>query len=1151
MARFPLKHLALLLIISLLFSLAAESPIAESTSESSTLPILVAAIPRSFLPEYSVDEQGTPQGFAIDVMNAIAREAGLRVEYQIHDTWVAVHQAIRDGAAQVIPCMGITPARQQFVDFTSPIETFVVSVFVRSDSQDIETLGDLRNRPIGVIEGNVANRILENNGYQTRVFGDFSSAFWELLSGRLDAFAYPEPVVWRFAQEIGIAHRVRALPPSLIEIKRAVGVAKNQPDLLKQLESAVNRVIHTTEYERIYTKWYAKPAPFWTVNRLLWAMFGLLALVVSSLMLWRYYSLKSLNRDLRGETILRRNAEHKLRKLNAELEQKVREQTRVLAEAQRISHMGSWVLDIAENRLSWSDEIYRIFEVDHTQFEASYEAFLEAVHPQDREAVDRAYMESLESRQPYKINHRLRLPDGRIKWVIEQCETTFSEDGTPLKSIGTIQDITERKLAERQLALSQYALEHVSEAAQLISDRGDLRYVNSASCEILGYAREELQSMNLNEVDPEITEETWPVRFERLRQAGSERFEAFHKHRDGHLIPMEIVANFMEFDGEAYIFSVTRDISAIKAAQSQIEHQHALLQQVVDGVSDPILMITADYSVRLMNESARKSAPAFALAEAQPKCYQVSHHIDHPCSGIEHPCPLNQVLETRQTTKVVHRHYNAQGEERTIEVMANPLLDDQGNITGIIESGRDITDYLGVLEQLKQNESRLEHIAHHDPLTGLPNRLLFVDRLEQGIIKAKRTQSLIALMFIDLDRFKEINDSFGHPTGDKLLKKVAERLKDEIREGDTIARLGGDEFTVILDELEHPETASKIAEKLLQSLEEPIVDQEQNFFLSASIGISIYPQDGKDANTLIRNADSAMYKAKEQGRNAYSYYTAEMTALAFERVMMENSLRGALARDELVLYYQPQIDMRNGATVGIEALVRWNHPELGLVPPSRFIPLAEETSLIQPMGEWILRRACQQARVWYDQGLIHERISVNCNLSGRQLGNALFHKTVVDTLKETGIKANLLELEITETTIMSNPQHSSQILNRLRDIGIRLAIDDFGTGYSSLAYLKTLPISKLKIDQSFVRDIPEDQNDTAITRAVIALGKSLQLEVIAEGVETRPQADFLLKEGCYMAQGFLYARPMPADEMEAFLRANPPTTLAAPEPIGT
>ncbi|MEJ2406760.1 MAG: EAL domain-containing protein [Candidatus Thiodiazotropha sp.] len=1126
------------LLLVLLFSFPCHILIADTTTDIDNPATLIAAVPRTFPPEYSVDEQGIPQGYAIDVMNAIAREAQLKVEYRIYDTWVAAQQAIRDGEAQVIPCMGITPERQKFVDFTSPIETFAVSLFTRADSKEIQNLEDLRNRPIGVIEGNVAIPILESKGFQIRIYNDFSKALWALISGHLDALAYPEPVIWHVTREAGIAHHFRVLPTPLLEIKRGVGVEKNQPELLQRLESAVQRVLHSKDYEQIYIKWFAKPEPFWTITRLLWVMLGLLVLVAIMLMEWRYYSLKAVNKDLREETIRRRNAERNLQKVNDQLEQKVLDQTRELAEAQRISKMGNWVLDIPQNRLRWSEEIYRIFEIDRGNTESSFEIFLDTIHPQDREEVNRIYQKSLKTHQPCETTHRLLFPDGRVKWVLEHRETSYNDKGEPQQSIGTVQDITERRDAERLLALSQYALEHVSEAALLISANGQFRYVNSAGCEILGYTLEELLSMNLSEIDPEVTQETLPSRVERLKKLGFERFEAMHRHRDGHLIPVEIVSNFIEFDNESFVFEVTRDISEIKAAQSQIERQHALLQQVIDGVSDPILMIAADYTIRLMNKSARQSASVLDLQKDQPKCYEVSHHFSEPCSGDAHPCPLAQILETRQTTKVVHRHFTEQGEERTIEMLANPLLDDQGNITGIIESGRDITDYLGVLEQLRLKESRLEHIAHHDPLTGLPNRLLFVDRLEQAIIKAKRAQNLIALLFIDLDRFKEINDSFGHPTGDELLIKVASQLKKEIREGDTIARLGGDEFTVILDDLEHPGIAGKIAEKLLESLVEPFTIQEQNFFLSASIGISIYPQDGEDANTLIRNSDSAMYQAKEQGRNAYSFYTAEMTTLAFERVMMENSLRSAIARDELILHYQPQIDMRTGATVGIEALVRWNHPELGLIPPARFIPLAEETPLIQPMGEWILRHACQQARIWHDQGFIHDQIAVNCNLSGRQLGNAHFHQTVVDILQETGINPELLELEITETTIMSNPQNSSQVLRQLRDIGVQLAIDDFGTGYSSLAYLKSLPISKLKIDKSFVRDIPDDPNDAAITRAVVALGKSLQLLVIAEGVETQAQADFLMNEGCFLAQGFLYAHPMPANEIEPFLRKH-------------
>ncbi|RLW66340.1 MAG: hypothetical protein B6D73_03870 [gamma proteobacterium symbiont of Stewartia floridana] len=1096
---------------------------------------LLAAIPRDFPPQYAVDENGRPYGFAIDVMNALAEQAGLTVEYQIHETWQDVLNAIRTGQADLIPNVGITADRQKYADFTAPVETFSVSLFVRHETESIQSVEDLAGYQVGVMKGNVAIKLLADKNLKLKHFDQLSDALIALLSGQIDAFAYPDPVVWRYTQQLGLDDHIRKISPSLKEIKRAIAVRKGEPLLVKQLNQEVDRLISSKRFKEIYSRWYATPKPYWNTQRTLLAMSLLVMLVASSLLIWRFRSLQKLNQRLISETEMRRDAETQLQQLNADLEETVRRQTEGLAEAQRMGKMGSWVLNLQQDSLEWSDETFRIFEIDPQRFGATYEKFLETVHPNDRERVNNAYLSSLEDQHDYEIEHRLLFADGRIKWVKEQCETRFDSHGLPIISRGTVQDITERKAAERQLALTQHALDHISEAAYLIKPDGHFRYVNPAACETLGYTKQELLKKTVMDIDPSYSHDPFLESYRKLAEAGSLRFETTHQHRDGHTIPVEIVANHIQFEDEEYSFAIARDISEIKSAQLEIERQRTLLQQVIDGVSDPILMIDTDYTVQLMNHAARAAAPAKALASAQPKCYAISHHIDHPCQGEDHPCPLNQVMQSKQTVKVVHKHPGQDGATRTFELLANPLFDKHGDITGIIESGRDITDYLSVVEQLRKNQHRLDHIAHHDPLTGMPNRLLFVDRLQQAIFKAKRNNNMVALLFIDLDRFKQINDSFGHPTGDQILKEAAIRLKAKIREVDTIARVGGDEFTVILDQIDHTQDIVKIAEKLLGAFTQGFKILDKELFLSSSIGISIYPQDSDDPNTLIRNADSAMYKAKELGRNAYSFYTAEMTSLAFERLMMENSLRKALSMKELVLHYQPQIDIRTGRIIGVEALVRWQHPELGLLPPAKFIPLAEDSGLIRPIGEWILRQACLQASKWRDQGFSPQRISVNCNLSAGQLNSENFVGGIQAILAEAGIEAGLLELEITETTIMNDPEHMSEIFNRLRDIGIKLAIDDFGTGYSSLSYLKTLPISKLKIDQSFVRDIPADPDDMAITRAIIALGESLQMQVIAEGVETEAQAEFLKAEGCYLAQGFLYAKPMKSEDLDRYM----------------
>lgn len=434
------------------------------------------------------------------------------------------------------------------------------------------------------------------------------------------------------------------------------------------------------------------------------------------------------------------------------------------------------------------------------------------------------------------------------------------------------------------------------------------------------------------------------------------------------------------------------------------------------------------------------------------------------------------------------------------------------------------------IDKRKKIEQTLEYKAHHDELTHLSNRALFLDRLEHAIKKAKRQNKLLAVLFIDLDRFKEINDSLGHEMGDAVLIEVADRLREHLREIDTIARLGGDEFTLIIEDIEDIQKVNAIALKLLSTLQHPMVIHEHQLYVTTSIGISLFPLDGSDPQSLLRNADSAMYKAKEEGRNSYQYYTAELTQRAFERVFLESSLRRAIVNHEFVVYYQPQINGLSGELIGMEALVRWQHPEDGLVSPERFIPLAEETGLILSIDEFVMKEGMRQIAHWYGKGLNPGVLSLN--LAMKQLWQENFPQMLQDMLKDIGCKAEWIELEVTEGEVMKNPEKAIGILQKIHALGITLAIDDFGTGYSSLSYLKRLPLDILKIDQSFIRGIPENNEDIAIVRSIIALAKSMGMRVIAEGVETLEQKEFLVENGCHHIQGYFYSRPINAGEMD-------------------
>ena len=590
-------------------------------------------------------------------------------------------------------------------------------------------------------------------------------------------------------------------------------------------------------------------------------------------------------------------------------------------------------------------------------------------------------------------------------------------------------------------------------------------------------------------------------------------------------------------DGRLVRLEIAIDVSKRKQNEDSLAEERAFLQTIINGVTDPVMVIGLDYRILLMNRAAAAATIRQPDGSACLYCHQVSHRSEHPCRGLDHPCPLEEVRKTGTTVNVVHQHLTDNEERHIFELTASPLWNKDGSLRGIIEVSRDITDILSVKAKLTENERQMNYLAYHDYLTNLPNRLLFEDRLEHALAKARRSNNLLALLFLDLDRFKKINDSLGHEIGDQVLIEAAGRLKGCVRESDTVARMGGDEFVIILEQIPDSNYASLVANKLLgQMMREFQVDQHA-LHLTTSIGISIFPHDGENTEALLRAADVAMYRAKEGGKNSYQYFTPDMKDRARHLLELENDLHTAIRENQFLLHYQPQFDLTSKTLLSLEALVRWQHPTHGLIAPGEFIPLAEETGQIIELGKWVLRAACQQGKAWQAAGCAPFGLAIN--MSVRQFQQADLLAVVDQALAESGWPAELLELEVTESILIDEVERVSYIIRELKNRGIRVAIDDFGSGYCSLNYLKRFPLDKLKIDRQFVSDIMHSDKDAAIATAIIQLARELKLEVVAEGIETEEQLSILKALHCPQGQGFLLGRPMPAEDIAAFLPRPP------------
>jgi len=573
--------------------------------------------------------------------------------------------------------------------------------------------------------------------------------------------------------------------------------------------------------------------------------------------------------------------------------------------------------------------------------------------------------------------------------------------------------------------------------------------------------------------------------------------------------------------GQVRVVGVMKDITARREAEERLQQAAAVFQTTAEG----IFLMDREHRIVSVN-------PAFTAITGYRPDEVLGQDPEVLLHARRHSDQFYPRLETtpggQWRGETYCRHKN--GTVRPVWESVSVVRDERGAASHYVAAFSDIS-------AMRRAEEQLNHLTHHDPLTGLPNRLLFHDRLEQTLARAQREEGRCAVLFFDLDGFKVINDTLGHSSGDLLLQTIAARLKRSLRSNDTAARLGGDEFVVLLEHIAHPEDAARIARKLLAALAQPVELGVERVTVSASAGISVYPDNGRARDALLRAADTAMYSAKAQGRNRYCFYTEELATRAAERLNVEQGLRRALDTEGLVLYYQPQVALSGGALTGVEALVRWQHPQEGLIAPGRFISIAEESGLIEPLGRWVLFTACAGAAERLRAGGPPCRLSVN--VSARQFARDHFEHTVREALAESGFPASQLEIEITESTLQVI-EHSRHLLDTLKALGVSIAIDDFGTGYSSLSLLKHLPIDRVKIDQSFVRDIPDDADDMAIVESIVSLSRALRLGVIAEGVETGAQLANLRRLGCEEGQGYLFSRPLPSPELQRLLSGERP-----------
>lgn len=1057
------------------------------------------------------NQEGLYTGLAADYAELIEERLGVTIKPVEPYSWSNVLEMAKNDKVDWLPGIMSTPERQKSLAFTRPYLDFPIVILAHKGGAAPQNIKDLYGLKVAVVENYAPHELLQTQHPDLNIVAlpNVSSALQALATDQVDAMVGDlASSVWSLRQLKLDGLYVSGETPYRYQL--AMAVPKDQTVWLGILDKVLTD-ISPSQTEAIQERWIGST----TNDRALWHTLMLYVLPGILLLVTVLVIVIRINRRLSSEISRRIALEQELRSSEYHYRGLVESLSAIAWEARLDDYTYTYVSPQAEALLGYplTDWLTDGF-------------WNRLLHPDDLPKTQAYCDEEISAGRDHSVDYRVITAQGETLWLKDIISITTHNQQPVLR--GLMINISQAKQTEEALRLSEEKFAkafHASPDGLLLTRQRDglLIEVNEGFSHLSGYSSPDVLYRSTLDLKLWVDLQQRIELLALLKQQGYVRdFRCSIRHKDGRIRLCEVSSRPLMIGAETCMLTIARDITERHQMQEKLLQTATVFQSTAEGIVFTDLQQTITAVNRAFTEITGYSESE-ALGQT-PRILASGLHDSAFYIAMWHQLSS----EGHWQGEICNKRKN--GETYPCWMTISAVRDSEHQITHFVAVFADISS-------LKHAQDRLDHQAHHDPLTNLPNRLLFENRLQQALSDPDRYGQQGAVLFLDLDRFKNINDSLGHPIGDLLLKAIALRLKEQLRDIDTVARQGGDEFIILLPALKNPSDAELIANKLLACFNAPFVAGEHELFISASIGASIYPDDGTDVATLVKNADAAMYRSKLKGRNRIERYTHDLTAQASARVLLEQELRRALERGQLSLSYQPKISLKDHSLVGAEALIRWNHPELGNIPPDRFIVLAEENGMIIPIGDWVLEHACHQLNAWKQMYEPFGPVSVN--LSGTQLRQPALLARIQELLTSYSLEPGGLQLEITENFIMSQTEEALDVLHKLKQMGVQLAIDDFGTGYSSLSYLKRLPLNTLKIDQSFIRGLPDDVDDVAIVRAIIALGRSMQLTIIAEGVETQAQQDFLAKEGCEQIQGYIVSVPLSADEFAAsFLRMS-------------